>query len=69
MNDSKNIMNRLIEVLDSEEYVCFNFERGIIGTHLESLPENFQESICDTLYTFVDYKDESIATYDSVSSV
>lgn len=47
-------------MLDSEEYVYFYFDNDVNKTYLESLPERYQAAMRDTLYTYVNYKDELI---------
>jgi len=60
LNDSDSNLNNLIDLLDSEEDIYFYFDNDIVRTHLKSLSANFQTRIRDTLYTYVNYKDELI---------
>lgn len=61
LNNDNLTLNNLIEMLDTQDNIYYYFEGSSNEiTNLKSLSSDFQERIRDTLYTFVNYKDELI---------
>ena len=60
INGSDYFLNSLIDMIDSEEYIFYYFDNNYIRTDLKLLPTNYPERIRDTLYTYVNHKDELI---------